>query len=953
MKTQPRRRIDDWRLLPDPENTGRQDAWYQAVPPEAQPAPVPGIIQQVFPGYHGVAWYWASFPLAALPAAHERVLLRFGAVDYLAEVWVNGLPVGGHEGGETPFELDATAAVHAGENRLAVRVLNPDSAPIDGFTLVEIPHRNKSAETQFQPGMGYNYGGILLPVELAVVPALRVADIFARPDLATGEIAVTVTVRNDQEASPGTLRLSAGPALTGEAEAEAELGATFPPGDSTHEFRLPLAQPRLWDLDDPFLYGVEAALETKAGRHQRTVRCGFREFRVTDGWFTLNGKRLFVKSTHTGNHFPLTQVAPTTADFATRDLLYAKALGFNMVRFISGMAWPEQLDYCDEIGLLVYEEHLAGWCLDNSHAGEDRERVSPHMAEWYDFSTREMILRDRNHPSVALWGLLNETQDGPVFRQAVAALQLVRDLDPTRLVLLASGRWDGQPGIGSVSNPGSRAWEHVWGVEEPTDQAPRPWGDLPRSGHRDQAGDAHVYTAGPIPREAQAFLRALGAGTKPVFLSEAGMGSLFNVVDEGRAFRPYGAREDLPDLAYIEGMRARLEKDWRRWKLAEAYPFLEDMLRDSYRQSGRQRRKLFDLIRSNPQLCGYNLTGMLDHALTGEGVWTFWREFKPGIADVMRDGWAPLRWCLFASPEHGYSGDPLHLEAVLANEEVLPPGDYPVTFRLWGPAGQVWEKRAVATVTADRPFATPVLSATVRLKGPAGEYTFAASMEAAAPRDDRLTVRVSSREALPHLDVSVMTWGLTAKAQRWLADHGATCRPFAPEGEGVLLVGVPREKWPEAQWRAVAEFAERGGTVVCLAPRAFAEGDDPVRWLPLRGRLTCVTFWDWLYHREHVARPHPVLAGLQGPGVLDWDYYGEVISHEMFQGSAQPVEPIVAAFAVGYCRPTGYESGIVLGAYPYGRGRLVLNALHLLENLGRHPAADRLTLNLIAWAAGA
>jgi len=937
------RLCDNWRLIPDPENRGREERWFTTVRPDAQPVPVPGIIQQVFPGYHGVAWYWTTFILAALPTLEERALLRFGAVDYLADVWVNGIPVGGHEGGETPFELDATAAVRAGENLLAVRVLNPTNKVIDGFTLIEIPHRNKFSEPQFQPGMGYNYGGILLPVELAIVPAVHVTDIFARPNIKTGEIDVTVTVRNDLDAMQGTLRLSAGPAMTGEAEAEDLRGIECPPGDSTLNIRLTIANPQRWELDRPFLYSVQADLLTDAGRHGRTIRCGFRDFRVTDGWFTLNGKRLFLKSTHTGNHFPVGQIAPITADFATRDLLYAKALGFNAVRFIAGVAWPEQLDYCDEIGLMVIEEHLGGWLLADS----------PHMAERYDFSTREMILRDRNHPCITIWGLLNETQDGPVFRHAVEALQLVRALDDTRLVLLGSGRWDCQPGIGSVCNPGSRAWEHVWGDETPK----HPQGDTSWNsqlgGYFDKAGDAHVYTAGPIPRAAQVFLRTMGQDTKPVFLSEAGMGSLFNVVDEERRFHQLGAKADLPDLAYIEGMRARLEGDWRRWKMADAYPFLEDMLRDSYRQSVRQRRKLFDLIRSNPRLCGYNLTGMLDHALTGEGVWTFWREFKPGIADVMRDGWAPLRWCLFATPEHGYAGQPIHLEAVLANEDVLPPGEYPVTFRLFGPAGLAWEKRTTAVIPADRPFATPVLSETIRVKGSAGDYTFAASMDGAAPQGDRLTVRLARPEELPRFDAAVMTWGIDAKTRRWLAAHGVTCRLFSPgsdDASGVLLVGQPREKQTAPYWRAVTTFAKRGGTVVCLSHQAFAAGDDRSHWLPLRGKLACVTFWDWLYHREHVARPHPIFAGLQVPGLLDWNYYGDLISHEMFQGAAQPAEPIVAAFAVGYCKPTGYDAGIALGAYRLGKGRLILNTLKLLENIGRHPATDRLLLNLITWS---
>ena len=90
------------------------------------------------------------------------------------------------------------------------------------------------------------------------------------------------------------------------------------------------------------------------------------------------------------------------------------------------------------------------------------------MKERYELSVREMVLRDRNHPSVAIWGMLNETDDGPVFREAASALSLVRSLDDTRLVLLSSGRWDCQLSIGSVSNPGSSQWEYEWGREAQT-----------------------------------------------------------------------------------------------------------------------------------------------------------------------------------------------------------------------------------------------------------------------------------------------------------------------------------------------------------------------------------------------------------------------------------------------------------------------------------------------------
>ena len=121
-----------WLLGIDPDNRGKDDRWWAAPVPDGQTTKVPWIIQDAFPGYHGVAWYWRTFVAPANPHPDGRYLLRFWAVDYLADVWLNDTHVGGHEGGETPFVLDVTeAVVPDAETRLAVRVLNPTSEPID------------------------------------------------------------------------------------------------------------------------------------------------------------------------------------------------------------------------------------------------------------------------------------------------------------------------------------------------------------------------------------------------------------------------------------------------------------------------------------------------------------------------------------------------------------------------------------------------------------------------------------------------------------------------------------------------------------------------------------------------------------------------------------------------------------------------------------------------------
>ena len=425
---------DGWLLATDPDNVGREQNWATHPQPGAKPTRVPWIIQDAFPGYHGVAWYWRDFKVPENPHKDGRYLLRFWAVDYKADVWLNGFHVGTHEGGETPFTLDVTKAVRSsGVNYLAVRVLNPTHEPIDGIVLNETPHRNKVIP--YTAGSSYNHGGIVDSVELLVTPAVRITDVFLRPDIAKEKIAVQVQLENSLSDRVETrIDLAVAPDPEGRTFSIFSISRMAWPGESVVNVDLPVANPRLWNLNEPNLYRVTVRAQQN-GSHsidEQSARCGFRDFRFENGYFRLNGKRLFLKCSHTGNHCPVGLQLPPDPDMLRRDLLNVKVMGFNAIRFIAGMATRYQLDLCDEIGLLVYEEHFGSWCLANS----------PQMGSRFDRGLSEMIQRDRNHPSVAIWGLLNETQDGPVFRHAAASLPLVRSLDDSRMVMLNSGRWD-------------------------------------------------------------------------------------------------------------------------------------------------------------------------------------------------------------------------------------------------------------------------------------------------------------------------------------------------------------------------------------------------------------------------------------------------------------------------------------------------------------------------------
>jgi len=418
-----------WLLAADPQNVGKRDGWFNAPRPEAAKAPVPGTIQQAIPGYSGYAWYWKSLTIPKNPHKNGSYLLRFWDLDYIGEVWVNGKRVGEHDGAQQRFDLDITKAVKPGvSNLIAVRVLSPFGEPIDGIARGQTPH---GALRDF------NLGGLIDDVELLIRPCLYQDDLFVKPNWRTGQVDVELVTNNMvHRPLPATLRVEISPATGGEPIVHASTKLYLTSGQNSAEVRLRVPSHILWDLKNPYLYRATCRLQVDGSPSvdQVSARFGFRDFRFADGFFRLNGKRIFWRSAHTGADTPATISVPLDPGMLRKDLLNLKLCGFTGVRFISMLGKRAQLDLADELGLLVYEESYASWMLSDS----------PKMAERFDRSLAGMILRDRNHPSVVMWGLLNETGEGPVCSHARESLRLVRSFDPTRAVLFSSGRFDSQ-----------------------------------------------------------------------------------------------------------------------------------------------------------------------------------------------------------------------------------------------------------------------------------------------------------------------------------------------------------------------------------------------------------------------------------------------------------------------------------------------------------------------------
>ena len=1110
-----------WSLATDPKNIGRKQKWFEKTQlANAKQTKVPWIIQEAFPAYHGVVWYSREFAAPTNPHADGRTLLRFWQVDYLAEVWLNGVPVGGHEGGETPFTLDVTTAIKLGQvNRLIVRVLNPTDAPIDGIRLSETARRCKEGGANYVAGGSYNHGGITESVELLCVPSVYLEDLFASATshADAGKIHVHLSARNANTAVQKThIVLTASSARGGETTATVTLDRDLPTGVSQVEADLPISSPHLWNLNDPYLYRVTARVVVAGSVDvaERSVRCGFRNFRFTDGYFRLNGQRLYLKSTHTCNHFPIGLQFSRDPDMLRRDMLNLKVMGFNMVRFIWGAATPMQLDLCDEIGLMVYEESYAAWPI----------APSSKMPERFDAAVGELIVRDRNHPSVVTWGLLNETKDGPTFRYAAHMLPLVRFLDPDRMVLLSSGRWDLYPVQNKIGQSAAfRVWPqdgsgepwvavnpttstiHTAGITWPSGRLalhPGPQGELsairwtapqsgtveiggsfiglaPRAttdihilhngrslfasslnldghpnteafdrklsvakgdtldfavgvGNKDYGGDTTelnlvikmaditynaaadfsdaknpngIWSYGKLATHVASTFVAYGkqtpldipvgtlsnpgspiwedtlsdqhdyprvpctaggihnvrtrTGTKgqPLFFSEYGIGSAVDLWRATRHFEQEKA-EGSEDAQYLRALLDRFLADWKAWRLDETFARPEDFFMESLKKMAGQRTLCLNAIRSNPNIVAHNLTGANDHVLCGEGLTTLFRELKPGAIDAIFDGWYPLRWCLFAEPAHLAKGGKVHLEAVLADEDTLVPGDYPARVQVIGPRmTRVMDRAITVTIpprnngTNEPPFAKLWFSEDVTIDGPAGEYKFLATFErGAAAAGGAASFYVSDPADLPSVTFEVVLWGDDAPTAKWLSDRGVRTRPFAvgaPVKREVILV-APKPPVPGgvAAFRELAQRMASGSTVVFLSPEVFAQGEQLTAWLPLAKKGTAKQIRGWLYLKDEWSKTHPIFEGLPSGGLMDYTYYRELISDLVFSGQEPPFEAIVGAVKASQ----DYDSGLMMSVYTFGAGRFVLNTLNIRNQLTTHPAAGRLLLNMLRYA---
>jgi beta-galactosidase len=393
--------------------------------------PFPNLPPEV-PADNPTGIYRRSF---TIPSTWEgrRIVLHFGGCEGVLYVYVNGNPVGLSKDARTPAEFDVTALVQQGApNELLVVVVQWSDASF----IEDQDH--------------WWQAGLMREVHLYATGTPHLQDIFARGDL-------------DDSYQDGILRVTAKVGFPGSHPAEAAVtlqlydpegrplfdplpsgecgqiknhwGAPALP-DNEVQFALPVAQPRQWTAETPHLYTLVATLTTPAGSESSCTTVGFRRVELRERQVLVNGRRVLFKGVNLHDHDD-THGKAISRELMETDVRLMKQFNVNAVRTSHYPKDPYFYELCDRYGLYVIDEanieshaFYHDLCNDSRYTLAFVERV------------RNMVERDKNHPSILFWSLGNESGYGPNHD---AAAGWVRGADPSRLLHYegAISRWNG------------------------------------------------------------------------------------------------------------------------------------------------------------------------------------------------------------------------------------------------------------------------------------------------------------------------------------------------------------------------------------------------------------------------------------------------------------------------------------------------------------------------------
>lgn len=365
--------------------------------------------------YRFISWYRRHFTLPENYTG-RNITVDFEGVATIADVYLNGELVANHKGAYTGFSVDISDKVYTDgrENVLAVRV-NSERQP-------QIPPEGGNVDYCL-------FGGIVRDVTMTITEPVHVERVFvSTPDLTkdSGVVKNSVDIQNNSRQGKTYTVETTVLDKAGKEVVSVSKNAEIPAGTETNVEMTTktVSNPHLWDVDDPYLYTAVTKIKdgnTVIDTYSTRFGMRFMEFKKgpEDGSFYLNGEKIEIIGINRHEQWPwIGRAVPDKLQVQDADLI--KADGINAVRCSHYPQDPSFLDRCDEIGLLVFEEP-PGW----QHVGDDAWKAE------FKKNLEELILRDRNHPSIISWGARpNESKADLPFNRECETIS--KELDPTR-----------------------------------------------------------------------------------------------------------------------------------------------------------------------------------------------------------------------------------------------------------------------------------------------------------------------------------------------------------------------------------------------------------------------------------------------------------------------------------------------------------------------------------------
>lgn len=372
----------------------------------------------------GVGWYRKAFTLNEADAK-QLFFIEFDGVMANSDVWINGYHLGKRPNGYVSFAYELTGHLNFGaaKNIIAVR-----------------------ADNTVQPASRYYTGaGIYRHVRLSIANPVHLAhwgSFITTPDVTAEKATVSINNKvSNQSANAQSILvqvniISPDGKIIGTAEYKQKIEAGK---EAVSLQKILLAKPALWKLDDPQLYkAVSKIIIDKKTVDEVTVSFGIREIKFdAQTGFSLNGKNLKIKGVCLHHEAGALGAAVPLSAWERRFKIL-KELGVNGIRTSHNAVAPEFLDLCDKMGMLVMDETFDTWNAAKSHA---EKGYNLYFTDWWERDTRDIVMRDRNHPSVIIYSIGNEVHDNlndsTGFRKYKMQQDLCHALDPTRPVTMA------------------------------------------------------------------------------------------------------------------------------------------------------------------------------------------------------------------------------------------------------------------------------------------------------------------------------------------------------------------------------------------------------------------------------------------------------------------------------------------------------------------------------------